>query len=48
MVLVSRFEGSSPLRRKIVDGKTILKLIFKKWNGGGEMDCIDLDQNRDR
>jgi hypothetical protein len=29
-----------------VDGKKILKFIFKKWDGG--MDWIDLDQDRER
>jgi hypothetical protein len=29
-----------------VDGRIILKCIFKKWNGS--MDWIDLAQNRDR
>jgi hypothetical protein len=29
-----------------VDGRRILKQIFKKWNGG--MDWIELAQNRDR
>jgi hypothetical protein len=30
-----------------VDGRIILILIFKNWNGGG-MDWIDMAQNRDR
>jgi hypothetical protein len=30
-----------------VDGKIILKLIFREWNGG-LMDYINLDQDRDR
>jgi hypothetical protein len=29
-----------------VDGRMILKWIFKKWDGG--MDWIELAQNRDR
>jgi hypothetical protein len=29
-----------------IDGTIILKLIFKKWNGG--MDWIELAQDRDR
>jgi hypothetical protein len=29
-----------------VDGRTILKWIFKKWDGG--MDWIELAQDRDR
>ena len=28
-----------------VNGRIILKWIFRKWDGG--MDCIDLAQNRD-
>jgi hypothetical protein len=30
----------------VVDGRTILKLIFKKWDRG--MDWIELAQDRDR
>ena len=30
-----------------VDGRIILRWIFRKWNGGG-MDWIDLAQNRGR
>jgi hypothetical protein len=30
-----------------VDGRIILKWIFKKWDGG-VMDCIDMAQDRDR
>jgi hypothetical protein len=29
-----------------VDGRIILKWIFKKWDGG--MDCIELAKDRDR
>jgi hypothetical protein len=29
-----------------VDGRTILKWIFEKWDG--DVDCIDLAQDRDR
>jgi hypothetical protein len=29
-----------------VDGRIILRLIFRKWDGG--MDLMDLAQNRDR
>ena len=29
-----------------LDGRIILKWIFRKWNGG--MDCIDLAWNMDR
>jgi hypothetical protein len=31
-----------------VDGRIILKLIFKKWDGGGGMEWIDMAQDRDR
>jgi hypothetical protein len=31
-----------------VDGRIILKWIFKKWDGGGGMDWIDMAQDRDR
>jgi hypothetical protein len=31
-----------------VDGRIILKLIFKKCNGGGGMDWIDLAQDSER
>jgi hypothetical protein len=30
-----------------VDGRIILKWIFKKW-GGGDMDWIDMAEDRDR
>jgi hypothetical protein len=29
-----------------IDGRIILKFVFKKWDGG--MDWIDLDQDRER
>ena len=31
-----------------VDGRIILRGIFRKWNGGGGLDWIDLAQDRDR
>ena len=31
-----------------IDGMIILKWIFEKQNGGGDMDWIDLAQDRDR
>jgi len=31
-----------------VEGRIILKWIFQKWDWGGGMDWIDLDQDRDR
>jgi hypothetical protein len=30
-----------------IDGRIILRWIFRKWDGGG-MDWIDLDEDRDR
>jgi transposase len=45
-ILVGRPEGRRPLRRPGVDGRIILKWIFKKWDGG--MDWIELVQDRDR
>jgi hypothetical protein len=41
-----RPKGRIPLGRPGVDGRIILKLIFKKWNGG--MDWIELAQDRKR
>jgi hypothetical protein len=43
---VGRPEEKNNLKDLGVDGSKILKLIFKKWEGG--MDWIDLTQNRDR
>jgi len=31
-----------------VDGKIILRWMFRKWVGGGGMNWIDVAQNRDR
>jgi hypothetical protein len=31
-----------------IDGRIILKWIFKKWDGGGGMDWIEMAQDRDR
>ena len=39
-------EGRYQLEDPGVDGRIILKWIFRKWDGG--MDWIDLAQNRDR
>jgi hypothetical protein len=33
-VLVGRSEGKRPLGRPGVDGSIILRLIFRKWDGG--------------
>jgi hypothetical protein len=30
-----------------VDGRIILRWIFKKWNGGEVMDWVELTQDRD-
>jgi hypothetical protein len=45
-ILMWRPEGRRPLRNPGVDGRIILKWIFKKWDAG--MDWIDLAQDRDR
>jgi hypothetical protein len=39
-------EGKIPLGSPDVDGRIILKWIFRKWDGG--MDWIDLAQDSDR
>jgi len=31
-----------------VDGRIVIRWIFRKWDGGGGMDWIDLVQDRDR
>jgi len=31
-----------------IDGRLILKWTFRKWNGGGGMDLIDLALDRDQ
>jgi hypothetical protein len=33
-ILVGRPEGRRPLEDPVVDGRIILKWIFKKWDGG--------------
>ena len=45
-VLVSKLGGMRPLVRTSVDGKIILRWIFRNWDGG--MDWIKLVQDRDR
>jgi len=39
--------GKETTCKSDLDGRIILKCIFKKWDGGG-MDWIDLALNRDR
>ena len=42
-------EGKRPLEDPAVDGRIILRWIFRKWDGeGGDMDWIELAQDRDR
>jgi hypothetical protein len=43
--LVGKPERRKPLRRSNIDGRIILKWIFKEWNGG--IDRIYLAQDRD-
>ena len=38
----------SHLEDPCVDGRIVLKWIFKKRDGGGPMDWIDMAQDRDR
>ena len=45
-VLVGKPEGKRPLGRPSVDGRIILKWIFRKLNGG--IDWVYLTQDRDR
>jgi hypothetical protein len=45
-VLVGRPEGKSHLKDLDIDGRIILKWIFKKCDGA--MDWIDMAQDRDR
>jgi hypothetical protein len=45
-VLVEEPEGKRVLGRPRLDGRIILKWIFSKWNG--DIECIDLSQNKDR
>jgi hypothetical protein len=45
-VLVRKREGKKTLEDPGVDGRTILRWIFRKWVGG--MEWIDLDHGTDR
>jgi len=46
-VLVGKPEGKRPLGDKGVDGRIILRWIFRKWDVGG-VDWTQLAQDRDR
>jgi len=45
-ILVGRLREGDHLEGPGLDWRILLKLIFKKWDGG--MDWIDLAQDRDR
>jgi hypothetical protein len=45
-VLVGKQEERDQLEHPGVDGRKILRWIFRKWDGG--VDCIDLAHDRDR
>jgi hypothetical protein len=45
-VFVRKLRKRDHLKELNVDGRIILNYIFKKWDG--DMDLIDLAQNRDR
>jgi hypothetical protein len=41
-VLVGKHEGKRPLEDPGIDGRIILRSIFRRWVGGGGMDWIYL------
>jgi hypothetical protein len=47
-ILVGTPEGRNHLGEPDVDGRIISKWIFKKWDGKGGMNWIELAQDRDR
>jgi len=47
-VLVGEPQGKRPLGDPDVDGTIILKWTFRKWDGGGCMYWIDLNQDTNR
>jgi hypothetical protein len=47
-VLVGKTEGKSHLGDLGLDGRIILRWIFRKWVVCGDMDWIELAQDRDR
>jgi hypothetical protein len=46
-VLVGKPEGKNHLEDTGIDGRIILRWIFRRWDVGG-MDSIELVQDRDR
>jgi hypothetical protein len=44
---VGKLVGKIPLGNPGIEGRIILRWIFRKWDGGG-MDCVDLAQDMDR
>jgi len=45
-VLVGKSEGKRSLGRPMRKWGIILRRIFRKWMGGGDMGCIELAQDR--
>jgi len=46
MVLVGKPEGKNHLEDPGIDGRIILRWTFRKWDGGGGTDWIDLTEDR--